>query len=70
MMSSRSRVVDARALQLALQFAGASHLLASSDYPHQIGSLRLMLDSIRELGISEDERAGIFGQNAARLLRL
>ena len=61
---------DARALQLAIQFAGASHLLAGSDYPHQIGSLRFMLDSIRGLAISEEDRAGIFGENAARLLRL
>ena len=61
---------DARALQLAIQFAGASHLLAGSDYPHQIGSLRFMLDSIRGLAISEEDRAAIFGQNASRLLRL
>lgn len=61
---------DARALQNAIQFAGASHLLAGSDYPHQIGSLRFMLDSIRELAISEEDRAAIFGQNSARLLRL
>jgi aminocarboxymuconate-semialdehyde decarboxylase len=61
---------DARALQMAIQFAGATHLLAGSDYPHQIGSLRFMLDSIRGLAISEEDRAAIFGQNAARLLRL
>jgi aminocarboxymuconate-semialdehyde decarboxylase len=61
---------DARALQIAIQFAGASHLLAGSDYPHQIGSLRFMLDSIRGLAISEEDRVAIFGQNAARLLRL
>jgi len=61
---------DARALQIAIQFAGVSHLLAGSDYPHQIGSLRFMLDSIRGLAISEEDRAAIFGQNAARLLRL
>ena len=61
---------DAGSLQNAIQFAGVSHLLAGSDYPHQIGSLRLMLDSIRGLAISEEDRAAIFGQNAARLLRL
>ena len=61
---------DAGSLQNAIQFAGASHLLAGSDYPHQIGSLRLMLDSIRGLAISEEDRAAIFGQNAAHLLRL
>jgi len=61
---------DGGALQCAIQFAGASHLLAGSDYPHQIGSLRFMLDSIRGLAISEEDRNAIFGQNAARLLRL
>jgi aminocarboxymuconate-semialdehyde decarboxylase len=61
---------DVRALQHAFQFAGARHLLAGSDYPHQIGSLPFMLDSIRGLAISEEDRAAIFGQNASRLLRL
>jgi aminocarboxymuconate-semialdehyde decarboxylase len=61
---------DAGALQCAIRFAGANHLLAGSDYPHQIGSLRFMLDSIRGLEISEEDRIGIFGRNAARLLRL
>ncbi|HUJ13327.1 MAG TPA: amidohydrolase family protein, partial [Thermoanaerobaculia bacterium] len=28
---------DPRALQLAIDFAGADHILAGSDYPHQIG---------------------------------
>jgi aminocarboxymuconate-semialdehyde decarboxylase len=60
---------DVRALQLAIDFAGAQHILAGSDYPHQIGSLRRMLDSIASLDISEEDRAGILGDNAARLLR-
>ena len=59
---------DPRALQLAIDFAGADHILAGSDYPHQIGSLRRMLDSIAELNISEDDRAAILGGNTARLL--
>jgi aminocarboxymuconate-semialdehyde decarboxylase len=58
------------ALQLAIAFAGADHLLAGSDYAHQIGSPRLMLESIRALEIPEDHRAGILGGNAARLLGL
>jgi aminocarboxymuconate-semialdehyde decarboxylase len=60
---------DVRALQLAIDFAGAQHILAGSDYPHQIGSLRRMLDSIASLDISEEDRADILGDNAARLLR-
>ena len=58
------------ALKLAIDFAGADHILAGSDYPHQIGSIPSMLDAIRLLPISENDRAGIFGGNAARLLRL
>jgi Amidohydrolase/Amino acid permease len=61
---------DVRALKLAIEFAGADHILAGSDYPHQIGSLRRMLDSIAALPITEGERAGILGGNAARLLNL
>lgn len=59
---------DGRALQLAIDFAGADHILAGSDYPHQIGSLRKMIDSINALQVSEADRAAIFGGNAARLL--
>jgi aminocarboxymuconate-semialdehyde decarboxylase len=59
---------DVRALQLAIDFAGANHILAGSDYPHQIGSLRRMLDSIAALNLSEADRAAILGGNAARLL--
>ncbi len=61
---------DPGALRLAIEFAGANRLLAGSDYPHQIGSLEKMISSIRALKISEQETAGILGENAARLLRL
>jgi aminocarboxymuconate-semialdehyde decarboxylase len=58
------------ALELAIKFAGADHILAGSDYPHQIGSITSMLDAIAKLPVGEDERAGIYGRNAARLLRI
>lgn len=61
---------DVKALQLAVDFAEADHLVAGSDYPHQIGSLEKMVDSIEKLDISDKEKAGIFGENAARLLGL
>jgi aminocarboxymuconate-semialdehyde decarboxylase len=59
---------DPRALELAVSFAGASQILAGSDYPHQIGSIPKMLESLKAMKVSEDERKMILGGNAARLL--
>ena len=59
---------NAEALKLGMAFAGADHLLAGSDYPHQIGSIPKMLESVRRLEIQEEDRAAIFGGNAQRLL--
>jgi aminocarboxymuconate-semialdehyde decarboxylase len=56
------------ALKLAIDFAGADHILAGSDYPHQIGSIPSMLGAIAKLPVTESERAGIYGLNAAKLL--
>jgi aminocarboxymuconate-semialdehyde decarboxylase len=61
---------DVNALNLAIAFAGADHILAGSDYPHQIGSIPSMLDAIGKLPIPEAEREGILGLNAAKLLQL
>jgi aminocarboxymuconate-semialdehyde decarboxylase len=61
---------DARALELAIAFAGADHVLAGSDYPHQIGSIPRMLSSIRALPIPEADKSKVLGLNAAGLLGL
>jgi aminocarboxymuconate-semialdehyde decarboxylase len=58
------------ALRLALDFAGDDRILAGSDYPHQIGSIPLMIDTVRTLDAPEALKAKIFSGNAARLLRL
>lgn len=59
---------DTRALQLAVDFAGASQILAGSDYPHLIGSIPKMKASINALAIPAADRARILGGNAAALL--
>lgn len=61
---------DLKAQPLAIDFAGADHLVARSDYPHQIGSLEQMVSSIEKLNISSEEKTKIFGENAVRLLGL
>lgn len=61
---------DVEALEFAIGFAGADHLVAGSDYPHQIGSLGKMLSSLGQLSVPAEARAGILGANAARLLGL
>ncbi len=61
---------DPHAIELAIEFAGADHILAGSDYPHRIGSIEKMLSSIQSLRESEEVKARILGGNAARLLGL
>ncbi|MGQ0735001.1 MAG: amidohydrolase family protein [Acidobacteriota bacterium] len=55
------------AIELAIAFAGADHILAGSDYPHQIGSIPKMLAALEKIEVTDAERAGILGGNAARV---
>jgi len=61
---------DPRALRFAADFGGVGQLLGGSDYPHAIGSIPLMKESIGEAGFSSGERAQIQGENAASVYRL
>jgi len=61
---------NSAALRLAMDFAGEDRLLAGSDYPHQIGSIPLMLDTIRTLDVDDRVKAKMLGGNAAALLQL
>ncbi len=56
---------DALALQYALDFAGADHLLFGSDHPWV--SIDVMLDYARAIECSEAETRKILGENAQKL---
>jgi len=61
---------DADALALAINFAGVDRILAGSDYPHLIGSLKQMVESVQGLEQSDDDIAKILAGNTAMLLGL
>ena len=56
------------AIEFAITFAGADHILAGSDYPHQIGSIPKMLRALAAIDVSDEQRQQILGGNAARVL--
>ena len=59
-----------KAIELAINFAGADHILAGSDYPHAIGSIPMMKEALGTLNVSDADRAAILGGNAAKLYKL
>lgn len=58
------------ALQFAINFAGADHVMLGSDYPHQIGDMDKAVRVIENLPIADNARQAVLGGNAKRLLRL
>jgi aminocarboxymuconate-semialdehyde decarboxylase len=58
------------AIEFAIKFAGPDRILAGSDYPHQIGSIPRMIESINAIAATDDVKTKIFGGNAAALLGL
>jgi aminocarboxymuconate-semialdehyde decarboxylase len=58
---------DPAALRLAIEFAGAGHVLAGSDYPHMIGSIPRMREAITSLPIPEADKQRIMIGNAKAL---
>jgi aminocarboxymuconate-semialdehyde decarboxylase len=59
---------DPATLRLAIEFAGVNHILAGSDYPHQIGSLKKMRESIEKLALAPEDQMKIFFENTRGLL--
>jgi aminocarboxymuconate-semialdehyde decarboxylase len=61
---------DPRALRFAADFGGVGQLLGGSDYPHAIGSIPLMKESISKAGFSSTECAQVMSENARRVYGL
>ena len=61
---------DLNSLNLAIEFAGVEQIIAGSDYPHQIGSLKKMKVSLESLNISNSDREMIQSENTKKLLGL
>ena len=61
---------EPNALQFAINFAGAEHILLGSDYPHQIGDMDKAVKVVENLPATEDVRQAVLGGNATRLLKL
>jgi aminocarboxymuconate-semialdehyde decarboxylase len=55
-------------LMMVRNMMGADHMVMGSDYPHLLGSIDRAVSSIRDLDISETERAQIFSGNALSIL--
>ena len=58
------------ALLFAIDFVGPDKLVLGSDYPHQIGDLPKSVRAVEALPIADEDKDRIFGQNAAKLLKL
>jgi aminocarboxymuconate-semialdehyde decarboxylase len=61
---------DPRALRFAADFGGVGQLLGGSDYPHAIGSIDLMKESINKAGFTSTECAQVMAGNARRVYGL
>ena len=59
---------DPKALQFVRGAVGAEQMLLGSDYPHQIGDMKLALAALRQMEITTKERHLVMEGNARRLL--
>jgi predicted TIM-barrel fold metal-dependent hydrolase len=55
-------------MDLAYGFYGSSHMLFGTDYPW--GDTQKIIDNIKALKISEEEKKMILGENALKLLKM
>ncbi|HOA77009.1 MAG TPA: amidohydrolase family protein, partial [Thermosynergistes sp.] len=58
------------AVDFARKVVGADHMMAGSDYPHQIGSLTKCTAVIEALDVPAPEKEKILGGNAKALFKM
>ncbi len=56
------------ALRCAYEVMGAGHMLLGSDHPFPLGGMKMIIEKVKEMGLSPEEEKGILGDNAAKLL--
>jgi aminocarboxymuconate-semialdehyde decarboxylase len=61
---------EPNALQFAINFAGADHVMLGSDYPHQIGDMEKAVKVIENLPVADSVRNQVLGTNAVKLLKI
>lgn len=67
-------VYDSSAIMCGYNYLGANHIVFATDYPFGPGNgetaIRRSVEAINELKVSAEEKAMIFGQNTAKLLKI
>lgn len=65
---SSPQLYSEQSLRRVLDLWGAGRLILGSDYPYGLQNIRHVAERLERMGISEEERQGIYGRNIARLL--
>ena len=58
------------AMRCCLEFVGPDHICLGTDYAHNIGNWDHAIESVRRLGLPDQETDKILGGNAKRILRI
>lgn len=58
------------AIKCAIEYLGTDHVVFGTDYAHPIGGIEKAIQSIQSLGLTKQEKAKIFFENARTLFKI
>jgi predicted TIM-barrel fold metal-dependent hydrolase len=67
---SAPQLISKKRIKNAIKIVGSNRLILGSDAPYGIDSIKINIDLLNKLSISEQEKQNIVGNNIARLLNL